>query len=245
MRKAVLVVVIAGLVVACGAKPKPVEAPEKEVNSCEDALASVKKAPRKSEAPCMRVLKIRRQPPADETRVLVLGKLAAGPTLEDPGGGKEAKAIKVRKDGAFHDECPAGGAFVEVDGKLAGEAGLVEARIIRVLDDWQQSSCASDEGPPPPPPPPPPAAFDKAAAIAAVNAADAEMKTKCKTLGLPTAKCHMKITISPGGSVEALVDAPPFEGTKTAKCIQELFKTTVKIAPFSGQAVTMSRDFTL
>ncbi len=221
------------------------EAPEKEVNSCEDALASVKKAPRKSEAPCMRVLKIRRQPPPEDARVLVLAKLAPGPTLEDPAGGKEAKAIKVRKDGAFHDACPPGGAFVEVDGKLSGEAGLTEARIIRVLDDWQQSSCAAEEGPPPPPPPPPPPAFDKAAAVAAITAADAEMKTKCKTAGLPTSKCHMKITISPDGSVEALVDAPPFEGTKTAKCIAEVFKTTMKLSPFTGQPVTMSRDFTL
>lgn len=97
---------------------------------------------------------------------------------------------------------------------------------------------------------PPPAAastappFSKASAISALGAA-AGSAGGCKKAGGPTGVGKVQVTFAPSGRVTtASVMGPPFAGTAVGGCVASAFKRA-KVPAFSGNAVTVSKSFSI
>jgi len=88
---------------------------------------------------------------------------------------------------------------------------------------------------------PTPKPFDAAAAAHALGAADLRGCAKAA----PTAAGHARVTIQPSGAVsEVVVDTPELSGTPIDWCVAAAYRR-VKVAAFSGPAVTVGKRFVL
>jgi serine/threonine-protein kinase len=98
---------------------------------------------------------------------------------------------------------------------------------------------------PPPVEKPPPAdqrtPLNRASALTALSGA-ANNAASCKREGGPTGTGTVSVTFSPDGPVSSVNVSAPFSGTPTGTCIQTVFRN-VRVAPFSGSAVTLSKSF--
>jgi len=84
--------------------------------------------------------------------------------------------------------------------------------------------------------------FDKNSASAGLTSAG-NSASGCREAGDPSATVGITVTFAPSGRVtNAVVDGPPFGGTKTGGCIAKLFRA-VRVSPFSGSAVTVHKSF--
>lgn len=82
--------------------------------------------------------------------------------------------------------------------------------------------------------------FDRNAAAQALNAAVAEA-SGCRKEGDPSGMARVKITFAPSGRVTtAIVQGPPFVGTKTGGCIAATLRRA-KVPPFTGSLVTVGK----
>jgi eukaryotic-like serine/threonine-protein kinase len=98
--------------------------------------------------------------------------------------------------------------------------------------------------PPPPDKPPPPdqrAPLNRASALTALSAA-AGNAASCKRDGGPTGTGSVSVTFSPDGPVSSVNVSAPFGGTPVGNCVQTVFRN-VRVAPFSGSAITLSKSF--
>ena len=82
--------------------------------------------------------------------------------------------------------------------------------------------------------------FDKDAAAAALARA-ASAAGACRTAGDPSGIAQVSVTFSPSGrATRAIVDGPPFAGTKTGGCIASKMRGS-KIPSFTGSRVTVKK----
>jgi hypothetical protein len=98
--------------------------------------------------------------------------------------------------------------------------------------------------PPPTEKPPPPdqrAPLNRASALTALSAA-AGNAASCKRDGGPTGVGSVSVTFSPDGPVKSVNVSAPFGGTAVGNCVQTVFRN-VRVAPFSGSAITLSKSF--
>src|SRR5262249_47447059 len=101
-----------------------------------------------------------------------------------------------------------------------------------------QPSPASETPAEPSPP------FDKAAAIAAIEAGAAAAES-CKGAEDPPGSVRLAVTFAPSGHVtSAVVTNPPFAATKTGSCIADAFRN-VSVPSFDGESVRVFRTFEL
>ena len=86
-------------------------------------------------------------------------------------------------------------------------------------------------------------AFDRDAATKVLSAVEL---IKCKAPGGPRGPGHVLVTFSPEGNVaDVQVDRTPYAGNPVARCLVSQFKTAAKIPAFSGQAVTVGKNFSI
>jgi hypothetical protein len=85
--------------------------------------------------------------------------------------------------------------------------------------------------------------FDKAAAVAALTAA-AGNAGSCKTPDGPTGSGKVSITFMPSGRATNTQVSGDLAGTAVGGCVARLFRSA-KIPAFSGDAVTVSKSFTV
>lgn len=89
-----------------------------------------------------------------------------------------------------------------------------------------------------------PGPFDRAAALAALRAAGSGLQN-CKLTIAAVGSSGVSVRFVPNGSVDAAaVDGPPFAGTQSGKCIEQLFRKA-HVPPFSGPPVIVHRSFTI
>lgn len=86
-------------------------------------------------------------------------------------------------------------------------------------------------------------AFNRDAARSAIFSA-ASRASGCRTKNGPTGRGRATVTIGPSGAVTGVSVSPPFTGTKSGHCVASVFRS-VRIAPFSGGAVTLGKSFTV
>lgn len=83
--------------------------------------------------------------------------------------------------------------------------------------------------------------FDKAAAVAALNAAVGQA-SGCRQPGDPSGTARVVITFAPSGRVtSANLSGPPFAGTRTGGCIASTMRRA-RVPAFSGSHVTVSKS---
>jgi hypothetical protein len=71
------------------------------------------------------------------------------------------------------------------------------------------------------------------------------LATECKTPGGPTGKVKVKVTFAPSGEVAAAdLEGGSFGGTPVGECIQKAFRRA-RVPAFKGQAVTVSKSFSM
>lgn len=86
--------------------------------------------------------------------------------------------------------------------------------------------------------------FNKAAAISALSSA-AGSAAGCKVPGGPTGTGRAIVTFAPSGRVtSANVSGGKFGGTSVGGCVASRFRSA-RVPPFSGNAVTVSKSFTV
>jgi len=96
----------------------------------------------------------------------------------------------------------------------------------------------------PPPPPAGGAEFDRAAAVAALNAA-AGRAAGCKQPDDPSGGATVSVTFAPSGRVtSSKVTTPPFQGTPTGGCIASAFHAA-KVPPFEGAPVSVTKNVSI
>lgn len=84
-------------------------------------------------------------------------------------------------------------------------------------------------------------AFDRAAAVAALDAA-ADQARSCQQAGGPSGTARVKVVFAPSGEVSsASVDHPPFAGTPVGGCIASAFRT-IRVPAFDGDPVTLEKS---
>jgi hypothetical protein len=82
--------------------------------------------------------------------------------------------------------------------------------------------------------------FDKAAAAAALEGAAAQA-TSCRQEGDPSGRALVRVTFAESGrAVRAVVEGPPFAGTKTGGCIASVMRRAT-VPPFAGDRLTVSK----
>jgi hypothetical protein len=86
-------------------------------------------------------------------------------------------------------------------------------------------------------------AFNRDAARSAIFGA-ASRASGCRTRNGPRGRGRATVTISPSGGVSSVSVSGPFAGTKSGRCVASVFRS-VRIAPFSGSAVTLSKSFSV
>ncbi len=83
-------------------------------------------------------------------------------------------------------------------------------------------------------------AFDRDATAEAMKAVDV---TKCKRKKGPTGDGHVAVTFAAtGAATDAVVDRPPYAGTKVGGCVAKAFKKA-KIPAFKGDPVVVGKNF--
>jgi len=87
------------------------------------------------------------------------------------------------------------------------------------------------------------APFDKAAAIAALTAAAGNAQS-CKTPDGPSGGGKVSITFMPSGRATNTSVSGDLAGTAVGGCVARLFRSA-KVPPFSGDAVTVSKSFSV
>lgn len=86
--------------------------------------------------------------------------------------------------------------------------------------------------------------FDRAAALAALNAA-ADAARACKKPDGPTGSGRVAVTFAPSGVVTAVnIEGPPFAGTAVGGCVAARFRNA-RVPAFSGGIVTVRKSFTI
>jgi len=85
--------------------------------------------------------------------------------------------------------------------------------------------------------------FDKAAAISALSAAAGKAQS-CKTADGPSGSGKVSITFMPSGRATNTQVSGDLAGTAVGGCVARLFRTA-KVPPFSGDAVTVSKSFSV
>jgi predicted Zn finger-like uncharacterized protein len=85
--------------------------------------------------------------------------------------------------------------------------------------------------------------FDKAAAIAALSAAAGNAQS-CKTPDGPGGSGKVSITFMPSGRATNTSVSGDLAGTAVGGCVARLFRST-KVPAFSGEAVTVSKSFSV
>jgi hypothetical protein len=88
------------------------------------------------------------------------------------------------------------------------------------------------------------ATFNKGAAISALSTS-ASQATSCKRPGGPTGTGKVQVTFAPSGRVtSATVTGSSFGGTAVGGCVASVFRRA-RVPAFSGNAVTVSKSFTI
>lgn len=83
-----------------------------------------------------------------------------------------------------------------------------------------------------------PRPFDRAAAMAALDAAALTARS-CAQVGGPSGRARVKVVFAPDGTVtSASVEDPPFAGTPTGGCIASAFRSA-RVPPFDGEPVEL------
>jgi hypothetical protein len=86
--------------------------------------------------------------------------------------------------------------------------------------------------------------FNRSAAVSALSSA-ASAASGCKRPGGPTGTGKAIVTFAPSGNVtSANITGGSFGGTSVGGCIASVFRRA-KIPPFEGDAVTVSKSFTI
>jgi eukaryotic-like serine/threonine-protein kinase len=91
------------------------------------------------------------------------------------------------------------------------------------------------------PPPDQRAPLNRASALTALSGA-ASSAASCKRDGGPTGVGSVSVTFSPEGPVTSVTVSAPFAGSPVGNCVQTVFRN-VRVAPFSGSSVTLSKSF--
>lgn len=91
------------------------------------------------------------------------------------------------------------------------------------------------------PPPDQRAPLNRASALTALSGA-ANSASSCKRDGGPTGIGSVSVTFSPEGPVSSVNVSAPFAGSAVGTCVQTVFRN-VRVAPFSGSAITLSKSF--
>jgi hypothetical protein len=82
--------------------------------------------------------------------------------------------------------------------------------------------------------------FDKAAATAALTSAAAQASS-CRQEGDPSGRALVRVTFAESGrAVRAVVEGPPFAGTRTGGCIASVMRRAT-VPPFGGDRLTVSK----
>jgi predicted Zn finger-like uncharacterized protein len=80
---------------------------------------------------------------------------------------------------------------------------------------------------------------------AATHALEAVSLASCRGANSPNGQGHVVVTLQPSGAASnADVDAPPFAGTDTGRCIARAYRG-VHVPAFTGASVTVGKRFTL
>lgn len=86
--------------------------------------------------------------------------------------------------------------------------------------------------------------FNRESALAVLGFAASRAST-CKKPDGPKGSARVQVTFDPSGAVVAAgVVGAPIAGTPTAQCVAAIFRK-VRVAPFSGDRVTIPKDFTI
>jgi hypothetical protein len=85
------------------------------------------------------------------------------------------------------------------------------------------------------------APLNRASALTALSGA-ANQAAACKRDGGPTGTGSVSVVFSPEGPVKSVTVSAPFGGTSVGSCVQTVFRN-VRVQPFSGSAVTLSKSF--
>jgi hypothetical protein len=85
------------------------------------------------------------------------------------------------------------------------------------------------------------APLNRASALTALSNA-AGQAASCKRDGGPTGIGTVSVVFSPNGPVASVSVSAPFGGTAVGSCVQTVFRN-VRVQPFSGSAVTLSKSF--
>ncbi|MGE5783136.1 MAG: hypothetical protein ACM3ZE_01035, partial [Myxococcales bacterium] len=86
--------------------------------------------------------------------------------------------------------------------------------------------------------------FNRESALAVLGFAASRAST-CKKPDGPLGSARVQVTFDPSGAVVAAgVVGAPIAGTPTAQCVAAIFRK-VRVAPFSGDRVTIPKDFTI
>ncbi len=91
------------------------------------------------------------------------------------------------------------------------------------------------------PPPDQRAPLNRASALTALSGA-ANNAASCKREGGPTGIGSVSVSFSPEGPVSSVSVSAPFGGSAVGNCVQTVFRN-VRVAPFSGSSVTLSKSF--
>jgi hypothetical protein len=180
-----------------------------------------------------------RQPVGDAVPVLATGGVDREPGQIPPPSGEPASGsdpavapVRSKPERAVDVVAPA------ARRSAARPSGVAEEPAAQTVESVPSGMPSS--GYLPDPVPTTIAAFDRVAAIAALDAA-AQRAQACKppdTLGAT----RVAVTFAPTGKVTtAVVQGPPFAGTRVGGCIAEMLRDAA-IPPFSGYMVTVHRS---
>jgi hypothetical protein len=87
------------------------------------------------------------------------------------------------------------------------------------------------------------APFDRGSAARVLNVAAAGVRT-CGGQGGPSGSGRVQVTFAGTGTVLSVSVDAPFAGTAAGACVTNRFRL-VRLAPFSGGNVTVSKSFTV
>ncbi len=155
-----------------------------------------------------------------------------------PSGARDERSAEQAKIEAMKEALRANA------GPKPDKADTTAPQKLVLAEDNSSPGTGGSDTPAAPPDEPPKPPFDTSAARAALDAA-ASNAASCKKDDGPTGRGKVQITFSPSGrATSATVVEGPFGGTATGGCVARTFRAA-HVPAFSGDAVTVSKSFTI
>ncbi|MRG93464.1 hypothetical protein [Polyangium spumosum] len=164
---------------------------------------------------------------------------------EAPADKRDTKADAPKGDGR---DKPAGGADKQPDKPADTKAAEpAQPSSGNKAQDLAAAMAAANKGGASAPAPAPAGGggeFSRSAASSALGAA-AGRAAGCRSPTDPAGTARVSVTFAPSGrATSAIVNGPPFAGTRTGGCIAAAFRSA-SVPPFSGGPVTVSKSVTI